>query len=186
MSATPHLASMERRLLAFTIDTVLLVIAMLLLEGSADAVGAHASGAGTLALVALVFTGYHAVALVRPSAGIGRVVANVAVASLRGGGPLTRWQALVRPAVRTLSLALGLWVSIELSLPWIACVPWLVDMLLMTAHPRQQTFADLAAGTVVVRLPPWQPHRAPAGPMFSRDDAEFGKPPGRRNGTDTD
>lgn len=34
--------------------------------------------------------------------------------------------------------------------------------------------------TLVVKMPPPQAHRAPAVPMFSAGDAEFGVPPRRR------
>jgi hypothetical protein len=42
------------------------------------------------------------------------------------------------------------------------------------------TIADIVAHTRVVNTPPPQPHRAPAGPMYSATDAEFGYQPRRR------
>lgn len=42
-----------------------------------------------------------------------------------------------------------------------------------------QSVADFLSGTLVVKLPPPQAHRAPAVPMFSAHDAEFGVPPRR-------
>jgi len=56
-----------------------------------------------------------------------------------------------------------------------------IEVALMLSLPSRRTLADFAAGTIVVNAPPPQPHRAPAGPMYSASDAEFGlpaKPPG--------
>lgn len=50
-----------------------------------------------------------------------------------------------------------------------------VDFLFSMASRR--TGADLVSGTMVVNTPPPQPHRAPAAPMYSPNDAEFGYPP---------
>jgi hypothetical protein len=52
-----------------------------------------------------------------------------------------------------------------------------VDIALITFLSTQQSLPDLISRTLVVNTPPVQPHRAPAGPMYSASDAEFGIPP---------
>jgi uncharacterized RDD family membrane protein YckC len=57
---------------------------------------------------------------------------------------------------------------------------WLIgDLLLIEFTPTRRGVADRFAQTLVIKLPPLQPHRAPAVPMFSANDAEFGNPPKR-------
>jgi uncharacterized RDD family membrane protein YckC len=57
-------------------------------------------------------------------------------------------------------------------------VSWLlVEAALIHYAPTRRGIADRLANTLVVKLPPPQPHRAPAVPMFSGNDAEFGTPP---------
>jgi len=51
----------------------------------------------------------------------------------------------------------------------------IVEMLCSSLRTDGKSMADLLFKTRVVRLPPLQPHRAPAGPMYSATDAEFGK-----------
>jgi uncharacterized RDD family membrane protein YckC len=51
------------------------------------------------------------------------------------------------------------------------------DLLMLEYSAQRRTITDRLTGTLVVMLPPLQPHRAPAGPMFSANDAEFGNPP---------
>ena len=58
---------------------------------------------------------------------------------------------------------------------------WLAEYSLLKSSPVRQTLADKVARTVVVNTPTWEPHRAPAIPMYSATDAEFGHPPSRPN-----
>jgi len=50
------------------------------------------------------------------------------------------------------------------------------ELMCLSTRSDNRSIADLVFKTRVVRLPPPQPHRAPAGPMYSATDAEFGKP----------
>jgi hypothetical protein len=52
-----------------------------------------------------------------------------------------------------------------------------VELGMMFTLPTRQTLADLVARTLVINVPPPQPHRAPAAPMYSATDAEFGVRP---------
>ena len=49
----------------------------------------------------------------------------------------------------------------------------------MFALVTRQSVSDVVSRTMVIKLPPPEPHRAPAGPMYSEDDSEFGVRPRR-------
>lgn len=96
------------------------------------------------------------------------------------------WQGFVRATVRFLPFGL-------IAVPWRADVPfeeaasaaieisilsmWIADVALLRQSPTRQTIADRLSRTLVVNMPPRQPHPAPAIPMFSATDREFGTPP---------
>jgi len=48
------------------------------------------------------------------------------------------------------------------------------DVISLLVTPSHRTLTDRVLRTVVVNIPPLQPHRAPAGPMYSATDAELG------------
>ena len=54
---------------------------------------------------------------------------------------------------------------------------FIAETTLLERSVAGRTIADRLAGSIVVNLPPLQPHRAPAAPMYSASDAEFGQPP---------
>lgn len=176
----PYLASMERRMVAFAIDAVLLTF---LAIPMALAMGPLAFGQELAVACALVgFVAYHAMGLVNRDVGLGRVVAAISVVSLKAGPDLSMLQCVARPIVRLLWLLSGAVPAIVFRAPMFLAAPLVIDLALLTFHPLRQTVADIACRTVVVILPPLQPHRAPAGPMFSAQDAEFGPRPGRKDG----
>ena len=116
---------------------------------------------------------------------LGKGSQNIAVVSATGQ-PASLVQYAVRSSVRFLPLAL-------LSIPYSERMPseailgisakiaialfWLAEWGLLNSVPARQTVSDRAARTVVVNLPEAHSHRAPAGPMFSATDREFGIPP---------
>lgn len=64
----------------------------------------------------------------------------------------------------------------------IALVWGVTDLFLLCLSPTRRTLTDRVLGVLVVLLPPLQPHRAPAGPMYSASDSELGviaQPPER-------
>lgn len=173
-AARPFLAPVEKRLLAFALDSAILLLAVLIVYGVLDALGQ-----GPILLVGafpIVYFGYHVGVLLDQRFGFGRVVAAVSVVSTRGDA-LTHTQALVRSIVRVILVALGFAGAFLSHQPWIIAVPCALEVVLIIVNPWRQSIADVLAGTLVVRTPEVQPHRAPAGPMFSRTDAEFGNPP---------
>jgi uncharacterized RDD family membrane protein YckC len=172
-SAQPHLARWERRLLALALD-----LALVLIVGAV--VGAALVEAGSRAMaalaIAIVYVLYESNALLRPQYSWGRTVANVVVVST-GGKELSVRQAVVRPLVRLVLVVAPLVVSGLSSGLWLLVFPFVVELALMANTPWRRTIADVLAGTIVVNQPPQQPHRAPAFPMFSVKDEEFGPKP---------
>ena len=178
---------MERRMAAFAIDALLLLFVAIAVGAAVDAVGA--SNSLSMAGAITCFVVYHSVGLINRDIGVGRVVMAISVVSLKSGPGLSALQCIARPVVRLLWLLVGMLLAAALDNPIFICGPLLVDLALLTFHPLRQTVADLMCKTVVMNLPPLQPHRAPAGPMFSAEDAEFGPKPrksGARRSTSTD
>ena len=171
----PFLASMERRVGAFVIDAVVLFLAGAVLFAIVQSAGIN--DLLVAFVVPVFFTAYHAISIAHPGVGLGRTVAAISVVSIRRSGELSQSQAVTRAVTRTLWLVLGFLVAQSLYQPWVIVLPLLIDLALVTLTPWRQSIVDLIAGTVVVNTPPLQPHRAPAGPMFSKNDAEFGHPP---------
>jgi uncharacterized RDD family membrane protein YckC len=111
---------------------------------------------------------------------LGRRLFDIQVVSAIGTTDLAPWQSIVRPGIRVaLYASLALYFSPDGagSLD-IAVLPALIETALLYS-PVSLTVADIVARTRVVNAPPPQPHRAPAGPMYSATDAEFGRAPRR-------
>ena len=180
MRPQAHLASLSRRIAAFIIDTLLLVpivgVLMAAIEGVPYEVELEMSGS------LLAFVVFHWMALSNRNYDLGRVIMGIQVVSLRSGPELSAFQCFARPVARAVMGLASLGVAITAHEPLVLFTPLLVDLLLLTFHPMRQTVADMVGQTAVVSTPPLQPHRAPAGPMFSRDDAEFGPRPGKNGG----
>lgn len=92
---------------------------------------------------------------------------------------LSARQAVLRAVFRPALLFLTGWAALDYAPPgaWRASVfltPIIVELGMMFTLPSRQTLSDLVSKTLVINVPPLQPHRAPAGPMYSASDAEFG------------
>jgi uncharacterized RDD family membrane protein YckC len=189
MTAPTHFtASAKKRIAAFTFD---FFAATLLFFCAATALETQGIDIGTFRSFVLCHAAYHLAFLVaRNGSTIGKALQNIAVAS-DTGQPLLLWQSCARVAARYLPLlavtvpytewelvpaVLGLVVKL------VAAIVWLRELHLVQNSPTRQTLADRAARSVVVNLPPPHTHRAPAGPMYSANDAEFGVPPRRPPG----
>jgi uncharacterized RDD family membrane protein YckC len=173
-AARPYLASVQRRLVAFMLDSGILLLTTLLAFGVIDSLGQNKTL--LVWIIPILYLAYHATVLTNQSIAFGRVVASISVVSIRGH-ELTPMQALVRSVSRTVLVALGLTGAVVSHEPWIIIVPCGVEVTLIMVSPWRQSIADLVAGTLVVRSPQVQPHRAPAAPMYSATDSEFGVPP---------
>ena len=115
--------------------------------------------------------------LIRPEYGFGRALVQIFVVSAHTFERLTPLQAITRAAARATFSLVGVAIADATSIQQLILVPLLIDILMLTSHPQKQTLADLMAGTVVVSMPPYMPHKAPAMPMYSADDSELGPPP---------
>ncbi len=174
-STQPHLAPWERRLVACLLDASLLLVVALALYGATFEVGW--STEQVLFVLGLVHIAYQAVTALEPKYALGRTVAGVLLLSTGEDGSLKVWQAVVRPSIRVLALfAFGAFGSVVLQ-DWLFATPIAVELALMAHTPWRQSVADRVARTIVVRKPPLQPHRAPAYPMFSAKNEEFGPKP---------
>jgi uncharacterized RDD family membrane protein YckC len=177
-SARPHLASWERRFCAFALDALLLLSALALLYCAAESLGVSSTSIMVLAPVAYV--AYQSAGTMQPHLSIGRTVAGIAVVSVRNGGVVSTSQSVVRPVIRLAAFVAAAVTGVESGADWFWGVPPGIELLLIAVTPWRQSVADLLVGTLVVKMPPPQAHRAPAVPMFSANDAEFGVPPRRR------
>ena len=110
----------------------------------------------------------------------GKAVARLVVLSTEAG-PLSRMRHAARESTRALLAlaicflfaALGVSSLVRAFAMSIAVVASF-ELLTQAMRTDRRSIADLLFRTRVVRLPPLQPHRAPAGPMYSATDAEFG------------
>lgn len=138
-------------------------------------------GVRPLYTVVLAFWGlyaaYHTMAAANHEVGVGRMIHRISIVSAATGQEPSVGQAALRACVRTALALLGVSMAKAASLDALFLLPVSFEWALVSVHPLRQTIADLVAGTVVIATPPLQPHRAPAAPMYSRTDAEFGPPP---------
>jgi len=176
--ASPFLASASKRLLAGAVDagpTLLLVIFGIAV---ADSLNLGTSGISGAAVI--IYLAYHAgFNAYWGGETPGRRMLYIRLVDSRGG-ELTPSQAILRPIVRMIWIAAFFLPAFLTGSFVVFGAPILIDLFLMSALKWRQTTADFVCGTLVVNAPAIQPHRAPAGPMYSATDAEFGVPPRRR------
>lgn len=189
MTAPSHFtAPAKKRIAAFTFDFFFATLLFLCASAVFETQGIDI---GTVRNFILCHAAYHLGFLVlRAGSTPGKALQNIAVAS-DSGQSLLVWRAAVRVAVRYLPLLAvtvpytewEVWPAIfGLIVKIVAGLIWLCELHLLQNSPTRQTLADLAARSIVFDLPPPHTHRAPAGPMYSANDAEFGVPPRRPPG----
>lgn len=188
-NAAPYIATPLRRLAAGTADFLLCFGVGIFGWG----IVVSSSDASTFVELALrnkapflVYAGYHALCLWRfGGQTLGLYLLNIQIVRASGGGELSFAQALLRGAFRPLLVYLFAQAAIAAQSTFgpavsLAAVPLVVELGMMFTLASRQTLSDIVSRTLVVNLPPPQPHRAPAAPMYSATDAEFGVRP-RRN-----
>lgn len=171
-------ATPEKRFAAALIDMVLVMLTAVLFYVMAKATAYPADYAS---LIAITYFIYHAGFLYGWSGqSIGRRTLDISVISVRGD-PLPLLQVILRSALRPLCCFVPAGGSLELGLPQVdpvsTTVVAAVEFVLLAYSPARRTVADLVSRAIVVNTPPPQPYRAPAVPMYSATDAEFGYPP---------
>ncbi len=173
------LAPTSRRFVAFLVDLVIIgaALGVSYCLPSFPEYGSLAFGVAFWGL----FIAYHFAAAVRPEVGIGRTTQGITLVAGSTGQPPSTYQAFARACFRV-ALALGGWsLATSTGVQAFLLAPALLELTLVLVHPLRKTLADQVAGTVVINSPPIQPHRAPAAPMYSREDKEFGSS-GKRDG----
>jgi uncharacterized RDD family membrane protein YckC len=182
-SADQFSASPDRRLMAAILDLMLVFAAAVCLSPLLKVASLESKFDILVALIYLIYEAGFLWAWRGQTPG--RRVLGLYVFPGRGG-ELSYREAVLRPGLRV-----GVFlVSLDLAYVWRYMdygdlrihVLLLIEIALMLSLPSRRTLADFVAGTIVVNAPPPQPHRAPAVPMYSPTDAEFGfpaKPPGQ-------
>ena len=167
-----------KRYAAFAVDLLAVLLLFFVVAVSADFVGTDLARWDIFAL--LLFAYQASFLALRDGLTFGKYAQNISVVSV-SGTPLRLWQSVVRSGIRAAPLALLEGNSDSALIGSLLLLALVVaDTRLIERNPKRQSFTDRLAHSLVVDLPPPQPHRAPAGPMFSSSDAEFGVPPRRK------
>jgi uncharacterized RDD family membrane protein YckC len=175
-AAAPFLASAQRRLGAAVIDAAPVLLFSIFALAALDQF--KLGPAAMLVAVPLLFATYHAAFAYHWSGETpGRRFFDIRIVSGGSAVDLSIAQCIARPMVRIVWLISFVPFAAASHNPWYSVLPMLADMFLVSVLPWRQTLADFLCGTIVVRTPPPQPHRAPAAPMYSPTDAEFGVAP---------
>jgi uncharacterized RDD family membrane protein YckC len=187
-NAAPYIASPMRRLLAGAVDLALIVVLVLVLLGVIVS-SSDASGYIEVALLNraafVTYAGYHVLFFwFFHGQTPGLLVLNMRVVKSADVGELKFIHAMLRASLRPLVLYLIGWGAVMAqpivgAIAAVVAAPLVVEPGMMFTLPTRQTLSDLVCRTFVVNIPPPQPHRAPAAPMYSATDAEFGVRPRR-------
>lgn len=185
-NAAPYIAHPLRRLLAGAVDFTLCVVFLVLMLGIIVDSSEATNGVEVALLnrsAFLVYAAYHFLFywLFRGQTP-GLFLFRIRVVRSRDGGELDLAQAAARAVARPLAIYLAGWGAVTAhtiggAVAAIVVAPLAVEIGMMITLPTRQTLSDVLGRTVVVNTPEPQPHRAPAAPMYSVRDAEFGLPP---------
>jgi uncharacterized RDD family membrane protein YckC len=180
-NAAPYVAQPLRRIVAGVLDLVVLLFFVILAVAALGDARPSEQIAAALATYGL----YHAAFLsILDGATPAQRAFDMRIVSARSGDELSVGQTFLRSMFRPMFIyAIG-WTAVLVSPPpsilaMMLVAPLLVEVGMMFTLPARQTLADLVARTLVINVPPPQPHRAPAAPMYSATDAEFGVRPRR-------
>ena len=186
-NAAPYIASPTRRVLAGAMDLALCMFLLLMLEVIVG-IGAAASEMDVDFLNPaglITYAAYHLVFFwLFQGQSPGLSLFHIRVVKATNGEELGLSRALLRSVFRPVALYvlnLGATVlhPIGSATAAIWATPLAIEMGMMFTLPTRQTLTDLVSKTFVVNTPLPQPHRAPAAPMYSETDAEFGVRPRR-------
>jgi len=187
-NAAPFIARPMRRTIAGALDLWACIFVVFFLGGVTTSVG-YSSSYIELALhnkmAFVTYAVYHAIFfwLLRGTTP-GLYFLDMRVVKASNGAELSFVQIFSRASFRPVFLY-SFWSAAALAVPLagadtaLLIAPILVEMGMMFTLPSRQTLTDLVSKTLVVNIPPPQPHRAPAAPMYSPSDAEFGVRPHR-------
>ena len=178
-NAAPFLATTSKRVAAVALDLVPLFFVWMVAVAAATDIGFPVLPIALL--TPLTYIAYQGAFLYYwDGESPGRRVCNIRVVRADGARELGLARCIARPIVRVLAIVL-----FGLLAQWIGQaalgLSFAIDLVLISSLQFKQSLADLICRTLVVNAPPPQPHRAPAGPMYSSLDAEFGPRPRRLN-----
>ena len=195
MAHASFTAGSGRRLWAGAFDVISVAVIFLAIAAAAEGLRFNLSRWSVLGLVYFI---YNLVCLfARDGRTLGKTAVDICVVSA-AGRRLTAAESITRAAVRSwpfflldaqIARVLDGYLSFPLTVlagTLLMAALFIAETTLLASSPTRQTIADRLAGSLVVNLPPMQPHRAPAIPMYSARDAEFGHPPGRPADRDED
>jgi uncharacterized RDD family membrane protein YckC len=182
-NAAPFIAKPSRRLCAGLVDVVAVAMSAGMVSTIAQTV---VSNSHEIELALIVYALYHtALYLLWGGQTLGLRLFDIRAVSAVGNIELSLRQGLARAGFRPLLLYVLGWVSYLIAphqfnvVAAIVLAPLLGELGMMFSLPSRQTLSDIVSRTLVVSVPPPQPHRAPAAPMYSAKDAEFGVRPHR-------
>jgi uncharacterized RDD family membrane protein YckC len=179
------IATQANRLVAYAFDTVMVGMAYWFVAYSGESAGTSLESP---VLYAALFFAYQLFFLRwNDGSSFGKSLRGICVISA-AGTKLAPKQAVVRALVLSLPFALfsahDPLEALLSALPdskFLAILPgvlwWLAELFFAQSDPLSRSIADRVARSLVVNIPPPQPHRAPAVPMYSATDAEFGPRP---------
>ena len=184
-SPSDFTASSSERFVAYIIDVFAVSTAYIFLIGLSEASGLRLDEPALYP--ALLFL-YSVASLLKTKGSTpGKYVRNIIVVS-ESGRPIDPSQAVLRSMFFALPYALMSSGRVDLgfvapgfgaNIALLGVFYLLAEVLALHNSINRRSLADRVCRTLVVRLPPLQPHKAPAVPMFSANDAEFGNPPKR-------
>ena len=136
---------LQRRVLAFLIDSVIMIFATTIITIIGAIAGFFTLGLAWIALpivIPLVILGYYAATLGSHSrATVGMGMMDLVLTPTRGA-PLDGWKILIHPLV--------FWITV-----WLA---WPVSLVIALLTPRREMVHDLIAGTLMLRRSPMARH----------------------------
>jgi len=176
-NAAPFVARPARRIAAGIVDLIVMLLFVILAFGIVSHSGQTPH---SVEVLLATYALYHVACLsffhgVTP----GIRLLDMQIVAAADGRELSPKQALVRAVFRP-ALLYAFWSAATYTGAFpemrfvIAMAPLFVEVIMMFDFPTRQTLSDVVAGTIVINTPPPQPHRAPAAPMYSASDAEFG------------
>jgi uncharacterized RDD family membrane protein YckC len=184
-TARPDVATKANRLVAYGFDVVMVGLAYWFVAYAAEGLNSTIDDALTFTLV---FFAYQWLFL-RWNDGVsfGKSLRGICVIGA-AGSHLSTAQAALRAVASTLPFAFlierDLIASLLGPIPdarYLATMPsllwWLAELYLAESDALGRSLTDRIAKSLVVNIPPPQPHRAPAVPMYSATDQEFGPRP---------
>jgi uncharacterized RDD family membrane protein YckC len=182
-NAAPYIARPIRRVVAGALDLWACLFVVFWVFGVTTSVSYSSSYIEVILLNKMAFVAYaayHAICFwAFRGTTPGLYFLDIRVVSASNGAELSFVQILARAGFRPIFLYSFWWTAgLAASLPGadtiLLVAPVLAELGMMFTLPTRQTLSDLVSRTLVVNIPPPQPHRAPAAPMYSPSDAEFG------------